>query len=429
MKGFLAVVFGLMVAVVMAVSAYAAALPVAVDSVEVDGFSLTEGVTAVRQLERGEQFDVDVKLSATAAAPNVEISAIISGFEHSKSERISDNVRPFDMEAGESVVKTLTLTLPERANKDKYLLRVIVSDRSSNTVVKEFGVKIQPSDSQVVIKDFEVTPEEDVQAGRPVLATVRLKNFGDSSEEDVKVKVSIPELGITPFPAADFIDELDADESVTSDEFFLKLDSCTKPGVYDVVAEVTFDEGDEKVTARKPITVKKGLCEESEAPQQAQVQGKTTIAYSSESQSIVAGGSASYPVTITNSGTSSRAFMLSVDGADWADFRISPSNLITVKAGTTQTAFVSVAARPSAQAGERVFVVSVKDSAGNALQTLALKASVVGAQSSQPAFSGSLRNALTAGLVVAVAVLVIVGLVLAFRRVKGGEEGESQTYY
>src|SRR3989338_7476950 len=126
MKGFLSVVFGLMMAVVMAVSAYAAAVPVAVDSVEVDGFALTEGITAVRQLERGEEFEVDVKLSATAAAPNVEVSAIISGFEHSKSERISDDVRPFDMEAGESVVKTLTLTLPERADKDKYLLRVIV---------------------------------------------------------------------------------------------------------------------------------------------------------------------------------------------------------------------------------------------------------------------------------------------------------------
>ena len=427
MKGFLAVVFGLMMAVVMAVSAYAAAVPVAVDSVEVDGFALTEGVTAVRQLERGEEFDVKVKLSAAAKADNVEVEAIITGFEHSRSERISDSARPFDLEAGESVVRTLTLTLPDRADQDKYLLRVLVSDRSNNAVIKEYGVKIQPADSTVIIKDFETSPDEDVQAGRAVLSTVRVKNLGDSSEKDVRIKVSIPELGLSAMP--DFIDKLDKEESATSEEFFLKLDSCTKPGVYDVVAEVTFDEGDAKVTSKRPLTVKKGLCDVAEEPQQAQVQGKTTIAYSTESQSIAAGSSASYPVTITNSGTSSRAFMLSVDSADWADFRVSPSNLITVKAGTTQTAFVSVAAKASAQAGERVFMVSVKDSAGNVLQTLVMKASVAGAAPSQPVFSGSLRNALTAGLVVVVAMLVLVGLVLAFRRVKGGEEGESQTYY
>ncbi len=70
--------------------------------------------------------------------------------------------------------------------------------------------------------------------------------------------------------------------------------------------------------------------------------------------------------------------------------------------------------------------MSVKDSADTVLQTLALKANVV---SSASGAAPSLRNALTIALVVIVAILVLVGLILAFRRAKGGEEGESQTYY
>ncbi|MBS3133071.1 hypothetical protein J4470_02995 [Candidatus Woesearchaeota archaeon] len=425
----LMVLFGLILAVLMAVSAYAVQVPVTVGEVKVDGYNLDAGLTtSVRQLERGEDFDVKIALKATADVENVQINVFITGFEHSQSEPISDSIRAFDLAENETVVKTLQLSLPERADEDKYLLRIIVSDRSNDVVTKEYGIKVQPSDTQVVIKDFELSPEDEVQAGRAVLATVRVKNVGDSQEDDVKIRVSIPELGVSATP--DFINELEEEESATSEEFFLKINSCTKPGIYSVVAEVTFDEGDEKVTEKKAITVTKGICDVAaeDAAGQAEVSGKTTLAYSTEAQSVVAGGSAaSYPVTITNSGASTKAFMISVDGADWAGFKVSPSNLVTVKPGQTQTVFVFASANAGTQAGERVFTVSVKDSAGNVLQNLAMKADVVSAGAAG-GISG-LRNALTAGLVVIVAILVVIGLVLAFRRVKGGEEGESQTYY
>ncbi len=428
MKGLFVVMFGLIMAVAMAFSAYAAQVSIndSTIKVEVDGFALTEGDTStVRQLERGDSFELRVSLEALRDVKDVEIHAFISGFEYSASEPISDSTRPFDLNENESVVKKLTLKLPERADQDKYKLRVVIADRFGEAITKNYNIKIEPSDTQVVIKDFELSPEDEVQAGRAILATVRVKNLGDSQEDDVKIRVSIPELGVSATP--DFVDELDADESATSEEFFLKLSSCAKPGVYDVVAEVTYDQGDEKVTARKSVTVTKGMCDAVSEPGQTQVSGKTTIAYSAETQSAVAGGSAaSYPITITNSGASTKAFVLSIDGAEWADFKVSPSNLVTVKAGTTQTVYVLASAKAGTQAGERVFTVSVKDSSDTVLQTLALKADVV---SSASGASSSIRSALTIALVVIVAILVLVGLILAFRRVKGGEEGESQTYY
>lgn len=408
-------------------------VPVKIEAVEVDGFALSASDVTTRDLERGEEFTLKVKLTAVGDAKDVEIRAFVSGFEFSKTEDISDETRPFDVENGVSYVKSLQLKLPERADEDKYRIRVIVSGRDNDEVIKNFRIKITPTDHDVVIKDLSVNPEESVQAGRAVLATVRVKNLGDSQEDDVKVRVSIPELGVSAAP--DFIDELDAEDSATSEEFFLRIDQCAKPGTYDVKAEVTFEEGDKTVTAKRQLTVTKGPCEAAGAGPAAVSTNGVKIAYSADSQNVQAGGSAvAYPVTIMNEGAATKSYSLSVAGAEWATARLSPSNMVTVKAGDSQTVYVFVAANSNAQAGAQTFMVRVKDQAGEVVKELAMSANVAVAGAAGEVGGvgvASLAQLLQLGLVVLIVVLVVVGLVMAFRRMKGpgqGEEG-TQTYY
>ena len=427
----LVVMFGLMLMAVMATVAFAEDLRLTVESVEVEGFELSESGDNVRNLERGEEFDVKIFLKANPPVRNaldtettdIQVYAFISGMEF--NDKTSDETRAFDLDAGHSVVKTLTLNLPERVDEDTYLLRILIADRNSDSITHEYYIKVEPTDAEVVIKDFEISPENKVMAGRAILATVRVRNLGDSEEDDVKIRVSIPGLGVSATP--DFIDELEDDESATSEEFFLKIDRCAKPGIYEIVAEVTFDEGDETTTQKKSITVTKGNCNVG-APTQKPAVGRTIIAYNTESQTLMGGAEVSYPITITNTGGSTKVFMLSVDSADWADFEVSGSNLVSVGPGTTQTVFVSATATVDAMPGKKVFTVNVKDSTGKVLKTLVFKAEVSAPAVAVDAMPG-LRTALTSVLVVIVAILVIVGLVLAFRRVRGGSDGESQTYY
>lgn len=438
MKNYAVIIMSVLMALALASLASAQELNIDADSivVEVEGFELTEGTTtAVRQLERGEEFEVRVFLEAADiedaegdVVEDVEINAFITGYEHGRSDPISDGTRPFDLGPRESVVKTLSLTLPERADEDRYRLRVIISDRDSEAITLNYNIQIEPSDAEVVISDFAISPQEELEAGRALLATVRVRNFGDSPEDDVKIEVSIPELGLAATP--DFLDELEEDESATSEEFFLRIPSCTRPGVYDVEAEVTFDEGDETVTETLPITITRGVCETDDTGSdgQAEVPGKTTLAFSTEVQSASAGGSVSFPITITNGGTSSRAFTISVQTPQWAEnVRVSPSNLVTVRDGQTQTVYVTATLSDDASAGDHMLSVNVADSSGNVLQTIPFTARVSG--NGAPGLDlGGLRDILTVGLIVVVALLVVIGLVLAFRRAKG-DEGESQTYY
>lgn len=416
--------------VLMAGSALAAAVPVSIDAVEIDNFELSSSELNIRDLERGETFDVKVKVKASAAASDVEIRAFVSGFEFSKTEDISDETRPFNVETNVSYVKTLKLKLPERADEDIYRLRVVVAGRDNDEVIKNFRIKVTPSDHEVVIKDLAINPEDSVQAGRAVLATVRVKNIGDSQEDDVKVRVSIPDLGVTATP--DFIDELDAEESATSEEFFLRIDQCAKPGTYDVKAEVTFEEGDRTVTAKEQLTVTKGPCEAGAGTtaSSAVTANGVKIAYSAEAQSVEAGGAAvAYPITIINEGSETKSYSLSVAGSDWATVRLSPGNMVTVKGGDSQTIYVFVSAKAES-AGGQTFVVRVKDQSGDVVKELPLSANVA-AVPGGAAGVASLAQLLQLGLIALIVVLVIVGLVMAFRRMKGpGEGGEgTQTYY
>ncbi|MBI2145676.1 hypothetical protein HYU18_05160 [Candidatus Woesearchaeota archaeon] len=398
--------------------------PVRVDAVEVDGFELSTSETNVRDLERGEDFTLKVKLTASANAKNVEIRAFVSGFEFSRTEPISDSTSPFDVEAGVSYVKSLKLSLPERADEDRYRVRVIVSGRDTEEIVRNFRIKVTPSEHEVVIRDFSVSPEE-VQSGRAVLATVRVKNVGDSTEDDISIRVSIPELGVTAAP--DFVDRLESDESATSEEFFLRIDPCAKPGTYDVKAEVTFEEGDAVVTEKTPITVTRdGACQSAPA-----VSAGGVKIYEPQPQTVQAGGSAaSYQLTIVNEGSSTKVYTLSVTGADWATVRFSPSNVVTVKPGDTQTVQVVVSAERNAPLGGQPFNVRVKDQAGDVVKDLSLSATVVAAQGGVGDVA-NLVQLLQIGLIALIVVLVVVGLVVAFRRMKGPKEGEegTQTYY
>ena len=178
-------------------------VPVTVDGVLIDNFELSPSDTNVRDMERGQTFALKVKLTATADAKDVEIRSFVTGFEFGRNDPISDSAGPFDVQKGVSYVKTLNLKLPDRVQEDTYRIRVIVGGRDNDEVTKDFRIQVTPASHDVIVKDFSINPQDTVQAGRAILATVRVKNQGDKNENDVKVQVSIPELGVTATPDLD----------------------------------------------------------------------------------------------------------------------------------------------------------------------------------------------------------------------------------
>lgn len=366
---------------------------------------------------RGDELEVKLKLKAGENDKYIEVESSLKGLDHDKDKAraYSDT---FSVKEGQTYWETLTLELPQRMDAEEYVLRIEVSNREGWEVVYNLRLDVNVPRNAILIKDVLFSPEGSVKAGRSLLTTVRLKNIGEADEEDVKVKVDIPELGIS---ASDYLDEVEEEDTVTSEELYMRIPEYAEAGEYKVLITAEFDEGDKIVSEEYTITV---LGEEGALA----TNGKTIITVGSEMQDITAGGDgAFYPLTLSNTGSAAKTYTITAIAGDWAEIKISP-NVVVLGAGETKIAYVSVAAKEGATAGEQTFGIAIK-SGDKTLKEITLKANVLEPES---AGWGKVKKGLEVALVILVVLLVIIGLIIGFNRLKGSDEEEEpkeETYY
>jgi hypothetical protein len=414
----------------LALGAVAVPLPITLNEVKVDGSELTSGASNRLDIERDQSIPVRVELTSTADLDDVEVSVFVSGFEHNDRQRISDYAPVFDMDANTTYIKKFDLSLSDLIDEDDYKLRVLVTDRDGDELIQNFNLKLDVPRHSTVIEDVIFSPEGYVRAGRALLATVRVANRGEKEEEGVRVQVRIPDLGVS---ASDYIEDLEEegsgnDDELTSEELYLRIPQCAKPGSYDVEIEVRYNDGFDVSTQKSVIEVLADeACPQHSGSTSTPSTPQTVINVGSVSQDVTAGvGGATYPLTITNAGSNSRSYTVGVSGVgNWASASVTPTNTVVLAGGETQTMYVFVQATDKADAGQRMFSVSVA-SDEKVLKQIPLSANVIGDYS-----AGGVKKALEIGLVILVVLLVILGLIIGFNKLKGSEEGgdESQTYY
>jgi uncharacterized membrane protein len=310
-------------------------------------------------------------------------------------------------------------------DKDIYGLRVRFEDRTAG-VTHTYNFDVTSVRHELTIKDVVFSPESKVKAGRALLSTVRIQNTGSKTEDSIKVSVSVPDLDLS---ASDYIEELKQGESTTSEELYMRVPNCAESGQYEAIVSVTYHDGEKVISQKKTITVIDGdVCEVKASS--AASSGKTIITVGPETQNVVAGeGGVIYPLTLSNTGAETKTYTIGVNAGDWADVKVSPSNVVVLNGGESKAVYVYVSAKEGAAAGEKVFGVSIS-SGSEVLKEITLKANVAEKSSS---LSG-LKKGLEIGLVVLVVLLVILGLIIGFNKLKGDEEDKEepeagQTYY
>lgn len=430
------------------------------DSVEVylDNVLLEEGNdNAFQVVERGETLDLKVVFKASNTTdPDeiVEISGEIKGDDH--DDIIADETDTFDLNEGGRYIKRLKLKLTDRmdvSGSGQYDLRVNIDGRTRDIAVRKFfRLKVETPQHAVKIDDIIFSPMNKVKAGRALLTTVRVENDGDRNEDGVKIVVSIPELGLS---AASFIDQLEKegqdDDSTESEPMYIRIPDCAEAGLYTVKVDVYYDDGDERVSEETSIDVIAGdACEldstrggndnnyndqnngQDQEPQTRPAVPQTVITVGAQSQDLQSGaGGAIYPITLTNNGPRTKTYTVAVDTAStFADVRVSPSNVLVVGAGETKSAFIFVSAKPGVAAGQYGFSVTISSN-NEVLQQVPLTANVVGGAAKVA--GSNLKRALEIGLIVLVVILVILGLIIGFNKLRSDEEESkeesTQTYY
>ena len=191
-------------------------------------------VTYLKAYERGDDLEVTVEFTSHEAAEDVQIMAFLTGHHrgHRVTEELIDVTPSFTIKANTVYERVLNLKLPEDfhvkgENADELKLRVVISDKYSSTFIKEYNLRVEALRESVVIQDVILDPYSEVQAGRGLFASVRVENLGQENEEDLKIEVGIPALGLR---AVEYIDELEIEEATTSEDLFIRVPVCTKPG-------------------------------------------------------------------------------------------------------------------------------------------------------------------------------------------------------
>jgi hypothetical protein len=230
----------------------ASTAPLFIAKAEVDGTEVYQYSTNKLSLERDAEFEVELELRAYADAEDIEIEAFISGYEYNDFERISDTTHIFDVEKDTTYKKTLKLSLPDNVEQDDYKLRILISDRNSMASVFEYRIQVDTDRHNLKISDVTFSPGLKIKQGQALLSTVRVENQGDKNEDDVKVTIAMPELGLS---ASDYIDEVEENDEAESEEIYLRMPSDAKPGVYTLLVKVEYDKEHEKEEASGLIEI------------------------------------------------------------------------------------------------------------------------------------------------------------------------------
>ena len=214
-------------------------------TIEIDGNEVDYDGGENIAVEEGSTIEIKIGLEADADVEDIQVEAEISGYEYSDYQALEDTTALFNVNEGTTKYVTLEIELPVQLDKDEYSLRIRVTDKNSDTLETIINLAIEPARHGLDIADVVFSPGSEVQSGRSLLTTVLLQNFGDNIEEDVKVTVSIDELGVS---STDYIDmfEVNSDSSSvsyeTSEELFLSIPDCAAAGDYVVDVTAEYDE-------------------------------------------------------------------------------------------------------------------------------------------------------------------------------------------
>src|SRR3989338_4154648 len=214
-------------------------------------------------VERGDSVSVEVYFTGTGETTDVNMKAWIGGYEY---DNVQVSSEMFDVQDGVSYKKTLKVEVPEDLDANQeYTLYVEIYD---DIDVETYTATILVSKVRHSLEIQDVLVDSNVDAGDYTTATVRLENLGDKKEEDIKVTVSIPELGVEE---STFLDELTNNELDNEDEessgdvsLTFQIPADAESGDYEVQVSVSYNKGYDSLEEATSISVASANVAETE---------------------------------------------------------------------------------------------------------------------------------------------------------------------
>ena len=377
-------------------------------------------------VEREDNVDISASLKALSVddIKDVKIRAWLGGYE----DEVEDVSSMFDLISHATRAMDLSLQLPsDMEASTPYALHLeAYTSSGSKMYTQDLGVvKFQIEETRHELKVQDVIYSSSVNAGSVLYTKVRLENTGARDEKDIKVSISLPELGVS---TRDYIDRLvweevdDDDKTSDSMGLALRIPDNVVTGDYELQVDAEYNNGRELTSVTKMVHID-GIAANA---------GDMVISIDTTSQNVAKGDEVAYKLMFANLGAGNAVYSVGVVGAEaWANVKISPT-FVSLAPGQAGEAIVSLTANEDAVVGSHMFTLRV-NAGEKVVKELSLSANVAEAGYNL----GSLKTGLEVGFAIVVILLVILGLIVAFYKIGGKKESKpsepeslsEETYY
>ena len=234
---------------VLAIVAMAHAADVSITKTEINNVEVFPDDSLTLDVHRGDTLSIDLTLLALDDSKNVEVRAMVLGVD----EDVEQTLPLFDITSGREYQKTISLQLPQTLDQKEYDLTVIIAGDNSGDIVQNYKIFANSNRHNLQIEDVVTSPYGRVQAGDYLFTTVRIKNYGDRDESDVRVSASIPDLDVQ---AVGYINLIKQDKEEDTEEMVLSIPQCAREGSYTMVVTGRYNEGRTSVVTPRTVFVK-----------------------------------------------------------------------------------------------------------------------------------------------------------------------------
>ncbi|MBT4538821.1 hypothetical protein HOI26_05725 [Candidatus Woesearchaeota archaeon] len=266
------------------------------DSETVDVFLETESALVITNIEINGKSSGDLKLDeeneieieventlddVTIENIDVEILIDLGDDEVDESEEIDD------LDEGDEDTATFTFNLAdEDIETDSFTLEITVEGRaedgSRHTTTEEKTVDLDLETHQLMIDRASVTPST-LSSSRRGSVQVTIKNIGQKDEDEVKIQVSNPELGIDLNKDNIKIDKFTDSDNDGRVTFNFAVENEVAAGTYPIEIEV-FIDGDLEDSTNVDLTVSETSVTQSSTQQQNQLNSQSNAALAQQLQ-------------------------------------------------------------------------------------------------------------------------------------------------
>ncbi len=189
------------------------------------------------QVELGNKAQIEVYISGTGESENVRVNAWVGGYQYGT---IEETTEMFEVEDGISYRKVLYLEIPEDldVSENEYTLHVEIYD-DQDREEEEYTLFFEQEEHRIKVEDV-VLSSSSVGPGEYLGVKVRLANYGENDEENIKVTALVQELGISNRV---YLDELGSGDQEDVATIYLTI---PKDASGDYVVEVQVEYGNSK---------------------------------------------------------------------------------------------------------------------------------------------------------------------------------------